>query len=323
MTLTAQPTITFSVIVPLFNKQDYIADTLQSVLRQTRGDFEIIVVDDGSSDGSANIVNNQFHDPRIRLVSQKNMGVAAARNTGISEATGVYVCFLDADDIWAPTKLEEIDQLFSLYPSAQFAGTSYVEFSEVDKAAFDGPTPQPKGQSLHELVTDFYARWTKYPFVFTSSIAVRKQTLLDHDLRFPIGESLGEDQDMWFRLCELSPLAFSKRMLTGYRRGLNDNLSSTQPLDMLPAYTRLQSRVDGLRVKGSLAEQAKLLLQKHCRDLALSNARNGRRLRALKLIKISDCLHIKFVVTLLADLLLPGLITKLKTLAQNITRPSS
>lgn len=312
MVFTAQPIITFSVIVPLYNKRNYIADAVESVLRQTRGDFELIIVDDGSSDESASIVNDQFHDHRIHLLTQKNMGVAAARNTGISESTGTFVCFLDADDIWAPTKLEEIAYLFSLYPSAQFAGTSYFEFSESNKAPLEKPALRPSGQTAHELVDDFYARWTKYPFIFTSSIAVRSETLLRYGLRFPVGESLGEDQDLWFRLCELSPLAFSYKKLVGYRRGLQNNLSCKQPAAILPAYVRLKSRIDSHRIMGLTAQQAEELLRKHNRDIAIENARRGRRLSAIEFVSPSDLLHFKFIITLLMELVSPGIISRIK-----------
>ena len=88
-----------SVVIPLYNKEKYIKRAIESVLNQTFQKFEIIVVNDGSTDKSAEIVQN-IKDPRIRLINQKNAGVSAARNRGIQEAKYEYIAFLDADDFW-------------------------------------------------------------------------------------------------------------------------------------------------------------------------------------------------------------------------------
>ena len=304
--------ITFSVVVPLFNKREFIVGTLASVLNQTRKDFEVIIVDDGSTDGSLNVVRDNFSSECIRLFSQSNKGVSAARNFGIKEARGRFVCFLDADDLWLPTKLHEIECLFLSYPKALFAGTSYFEFINVVDSTQDATDVFKLDQCRHELVTDFYSRWAKSPFVFTSSIAVRRATLIGCDLSFPMGESLGEDQDLWFRLCELSPLAFSNKKLVGYRRGLHDNLSGKQPIVMLPAYVRLKGRIESHSIMGGAALQANALLRKHTRDIAIANAREGRRLNAIGYVKPADFLHLKFIITLLMELVSPGIAGRIK-----------
>lgn len=94
----------FSVIIPAYNLEQYIAVTIQSVLDQTFKDFEIIIVDDGSTDKTVSVIQS-FHDPRIRLISQPNGGVSKARNTGIQIANGKYIAFLDGDDFWYPEHL--------------------------------------------------------------------------------------------------------------------------------------------------------------------------------------------------------------------------
>jgi hypothetical protein len=95
-----------SVIVPVYKVEKYIADTIQSVLNQTYQNFELIIVDDGSSDRSIDICQ-QFKDSRITILRQPNQGVCVARNTGISHATGKYIALLDGDDLWLPEKLEK------------------------------------------------------------------------------------------------------------------------------------------------------------------------------------------------------------------------
>ena len=96
-----------SVVIPLYNKEKQIARTLQTVLNQTYQNFEIVIVNDGSTDGSVDEVL-RISDSRIRLVSQENGGVSAARNRGIDEAKGEYIAFLDADDLYCPELIENI-----------------------------------------------------------------------------------------------------------------------------------------------------------------------------------------------------------------------
>lgn len=93
------------MIVPIYRVEKYIAETIRSVLDQTYENFELLLVDDGSPDRSVEICQ-QFTDPRIRLIRQKNQGACAARNQGMRAATGDYYAFLDGDDLWLPEKLE-------------------------------------------------------------------------------------------------------------------------------------------------------------------------------------------------------------------------
>ncbi|MBT8087911.1 MAG: glycosyltransferase family 2 protein, partial [Gammaproteobacteria bacterium] len=119
-----------SVVIPAYNVAAFIEDAINSVLGQTHRDFEVIVVDDGSPDDTASIVK-RFDDPRIRLVSQPNRGLAGARNTGIRCADGEYVAFLDADDLWRPTKLEEHVRHLDENPEL---GVSYSTSQFIDEA---------------------------------------------------------------------------------------------------------------------------------------------------------------------------------------------
>ena len=119
-----------SVVIPLYNKAKYIKRALDSVLAQSYQDFEVIVVNDGSTDGSEKVVE-QYTDPRVRLISQQNAGASAARNRGIVEAKYELVAFLDADDEWHPDYLVTIMQLRAEYPGAAAWGTLY-EYMEAD-----------------------------------------------------------------------------------------------------------------------------------------------------------------------------------------------
>ena len=127
--------IKFSVILPLYNKEKEIANTLKSVLNQTYKADEIIVVDDGSTDNSKEVVK-KFKD--VKLIEQKNCGVSCARNRGIKEARNEYICFLDADDLWEEDFLEEIKRLIESFPQAIFYSTSHKMIDENGKVINDG-----------------------------------------------------------------------------------------------------------------------------------------------------------------------------------------
>ncbi|MGG8363830.1 glycosyltransferase family 2 protein, partial [Bacillus cereus] len=98
-----------SVVIPLYNTEKYIEETMQSILDQTYKNIEIVIVDDGSKDQSPSIVKNlaEKYPGQVKYVHQKNQGVSVARNTGIENASGEYIAFLDSDDLWHPTKIEK------------------------------------------------------------------------------------------------------------------------------------------------------------------------------------------------------------------------
>ena len=114
----------YSVVIPLYNKEHYIAGTLRSVLTQTFPDYEVIVVDDGSTDHSLQACKEVRSD-KIRVVQQVNQGVSAARNKGIELAAGEYICFLDADDTWHPDYLQNIETIVQKYPQSDIFVTAY------------------------------------------------------------------------------------------------------------------------------------------------------------------------------------------------------
>ncbi|MCP4971863.1 MAG: glycosyltransferase family 2 protein, partial [Arcobacter sp.] len=122
----------FSVIIPLYNKENYIENTLQSVLDQTYKDFELIIVNDGSTDNSLEKTKNYLSSfVNHKIISQKNKGLSATRNKGVLEAKGEVIAFLDADDFWHPNFLEHIHNLFLEFPEASLFGTSYLlKYSE-------------------------------------------------------------------------------------------------------------------------------------------------------------------------------------------------
>lgn len=111
-----------SIVIPLYNKEHTIINTLNSVFKQTYQNFEIIIIDDGSTDDSIKIITQNFSDKRLNIIHQTNSGVSAARNRGVYKATNPYIAFLDADDEWLPTYLETMVLAITKYPNADMIG---------------------------------------------------------------------------------------------------------------------------------------------------------------------------------------------------------
>ena len=143
-------TPTFSVIIPLYNKEAEVAATLRSALEQSLRPLEVIVVDDGSTDGSADIVA-AFRSPLVRLIRQPNAGVSAARNRAIAEARGEYVAMLDADDLWRTGFLAEIAAMIERWPGCGLYATAFDIVS--GEGLVPGRTPDERGP-----VDDFFTR---------------------------------------------------------------------------------------------------------------------------------------------------------------------
>lgn len=118
----------FSVVIPLYNKEHFVENTIQSVLNQTYTDFEIIIVNDGSTDNSLEIVNKNIESFKdAKIINQENKGLSATRNKGVIRAKGEVIAFLDADDMWHPDFLKHIYNLYITFPEASLYGTDYLE----------------------------------------------------------------------------------------------------------------------------------------------------------------------------------------------------
>lgn len=242
-----------SVIIPLYNKAAFVEDALRSVLNQTYQDFEIIVVDDGSTDDGVARVR-AINDDRIVLVQQANGGVSRARNQGIVLAQGDVVCFLDADDWYLPQYLDTVMTLVKNYPALAFFATSY---KLVNVAAGDEKFWQVSNNAPIEIIDDIFCRW-RFDILFNiDSVAVRRSFLTQFQPCFPEGEQMGEDQDLFFRLAEKSSIAYCPSQLTAYRMAVGESLCALYQGDVLfPAHLRLEQRALNRQLPDSLRKSA-------------------------------------------------------------------
>jgi glycosyltransferase involved in cell wall biosynthesis len=228
-----------SIIIPLYNKADFIEAALQSVFNQRYQNFEIIVVDDGSKDDGVKRVQ-AINDPRVTLIQQPNGGVSSARNTGISQATGDMVCFLDADDWYQPTYLETIVTMAQRYPDFSVFATSYklVNLGQKEQAFWRVPDELPI-----EIIDNLYYRW-RFNILFNiDSVGIRRHFLLQFSPCFPVGEQMAEDQDLYFRMSEKTAIVYCPLQLTAYRMEVQGSLCAIQNDTLLyPAHIRLEQR---------------------------------------------------------------------------------
>lgn len=244
----------FSVVIPLYNKAPYIRKALESVLAQTYTDYELIVVDDGSTDESASIVETMLCEVKgeenegkgyrlevkgdedsgaettasrlsplaFRLLKQQNSGVSAARNNGVAQAQGDYIAFLDADDWWEPTYLERMAQLIEDYPEAGLYACNYVYY---------------KPGKTH-VALNIPTGYINYPKAYyesgampvTSITAIMPRAVFDEMGGFPVGIKLGEDFLLWAKMAMHYPVAFLNEPLAWYNNDVPVNLRATRNL---------------------------------------------------------------------------------------------
>lgn len=210
----------YSVVIPLYNKEKYIIHTVRSVLNQSFQDFEIIIVDDGSQDLSAEYAEKMKQtSDKITVIRQANQGVSVARNTGIEHASGQYIAFLDADDRWRDNYLETIDELTQKYPQSDFFVTAYcVDFGS-GKKNYSAQLIPETGCLESYWLTYRYA----YDFVWTSATVIRKEAVVNAG-GFRPGEKIGQDLDLWARVARKNPkVAYSSKICVDYNRCAENN----------------------------------------------------------------------------------------------------
>ncbi|QAA82913.1 glycosyltransferase family 2 protein [Aequorivita sp. H23M31] len=216
----------FSVIIPLYNKEKDIEKTMASLFAQRFSDFEIIVVNDGSTDGSEKVIKS-FTDPRIKLFSKKNEGVAKTRNFGVEKASAQHIAFLDADDYWHANHLENLDYLIKKFPEQQWYCTAY-EKKHNQKLTTAMISPIMDKKEWSGIVDDYFKNSLIDALAWTSAVCMKKsffQKLGGFDATITNGA--GEDTDLWIRAALASPLVFSTRISARHNLDGSNRISHT------------------------------------------------------------------------------------------------
>jgi len=194
-----------SIVIPLYNKERFIKETLDSVFNQSFPDYEIIIVNDGSTDSSVFIVN-AIEDQRITVLSNQNKGVSHARNFGISKANSDLIALLDGDDLWEPNHLENLYNLYEKFPDCGLYATAYNKKyfnGEKIKASYNGLAKEYFG-----IIEDYFSASIKDSIAWTSAVLIpmktfRKVGVFDEEMRS------GQDTDLWIRIALKDSVAFS------------------------------------------------------------------------------------------------------------------
>lgn len=220
-----------SIVIPLYNKEKSIISTLQSVINQTYTDWECIVINDGSTDNSLEVVRERVRELKnegVRVITQVNAGVSAARNRGIMEAKGEYVAFLDADDLWTPNYLETLVALIHDYPNAGLYSLGYKEIAgEIIESSNEVQTY--RGRVVNP--------WTSKYVIWTGSSSSSRERLIKLGM-FDARMTHGEDLEMWWRLVLDGGLAVDTKCCAYYcQHAENRAMNKVIPLEKhIPFY---------------------------------------------------------------------------------------
>lgn len=263
-----------SIIIPLYNKENYIARTLNSVLAQTFQHFEVVIVNDGSTDNSVSEVE-KFTDTRIRLIYQQNAGVSAARNRGIEEAKYELIAFLDADDEWKPDYLQTQYGLYQKYPECSVYTCNY-EFCESNGKITPTLINKLPFRGTDGVINNYFeVASCSHPPLWTSAVVVKKAAIQSIG-GFPIGIKSGEDILTWARLAIRYRIAYSTKALGIFffdRQAFNEDQRKREPetIDIVGKELKLlytaYPNISGLRAYNALWHKmrARIFLTKHQR----------------------------------------------------------
>jgi len=224
-----------SVVIPLYNKEGTIARTIDSVLSQTISDFELIIAEGPSTDGSSAVVSS-YHDPRIVRFTQEGHGVSAARNQAIHIASAELIAFLDADDQWMPDFLETVFHLHSLFPSAGMYGTGYSVFSEGKQVRNIQREPELGDRIFPSYFIEYV--FAGHPIIITSAFAAPKH-VLEAVGGYPEHLRVGEDHELFGKIALQYSVAYSPKICSRYNLGSENNADIVDFLLEVPLQTYL------------------------------------------------------------------------------------
>lgn len=226
----------FSVVIAVYNKEKYITKTLKNVLAQTFVDFEVVILNDGSTDNSeAEIL--KFKDPRIRYYSKKNQGAGAARNFVIKEAKYEYIALLDADDTWSPFYLEEQAKLIAKFPNESVFATA-IAIEKKDKvypSVYSVPDLKPN----EVRVVNFFSA-SSFNSILTSSSTVIHRNVFSTIGYYDPSIKSGQDTDLWIRIGLEYPVVFLNKSCAVYQYALSSLSNSKLKVTDKASYEKFE-----------------------------------------------------------------------------------
>jgi len=200
---------TVSVVMPVFNRERFVGEAVQSILSQTFANLELIVVDDGSTDRTSEILRS-FADPRLHVIRQENRGIGAAMNTGLRAVRGEYVARLDSDDVWLPDMLEAQLRVLEAHPHA---GLVYARAQGMEH---DG-TPHHSTWGIPQRYPDDSLRSMLYGDCTCNITIVARRACFERGGLYDESLATGEDWDLWLRVARHYPFAFNDRVVARFR----------------------------------------------------------------------------------------------------------
>ncbi len=205
-----------SIITPTYNRAEFIGTAIESVLAQTYGHFELLIVDDGSTDNTTEVLEPYLKDKRVRVFRQENQGQSVARNVALAQAKGEFICFLDSDNAWVPEKLEHTLQVFDTVPECDVVYGDYVVIDANGKELGINRAKRYSGSIAPQLVCD--------NFVSMNTTMTRKQCFQEMG-GFDTNERLAEDYVLWLRFSTRYRFYYLAEVL-GYYRVMTNQLST-------------------------------------------------------------------------------------------------
>ena len=274
----------FSVVIPVYNKADTLALSVESVLRQTFGDYEIVIVDDGSRDGIDAVVSQWAGNEKIRLIRQENAGVSVARNTGIKSAAGEFICFLDADDLYRENHLEVLNNLILKYPAQTYFATSHITCYPDGRETGSGALLRGKEDDFvcHNLFR--LLNQNGDGVIHTNSMCVSRKVVLEREIFFEPNERIGEDTDMWFRLALVQPVVISRKETTVYQREFSTATANTFN-SMTWIFPRRMKVIEEMDVSAEIKEECDRLIDRYKMACSRDLLRASNRKDALDILR--------------------------------------
>lgn len=218
----------FSIIIPLYNKELSIEKTLSSVLDQTYSNFEVIIVNDGSTDNSIKVLE-KFSDNRLRIIHQENKGVSSARNNGVKKAVFDWIAFIDGDDLWRKNHLEQLFQMIKSYPSESVFATSFA-YSDNREILSNNSSKNP----TYKIVRYFEDAIIE-PVLWTGIVLVKNSAFIEAG-GFNEELNRGEDLDLWARIAKRFSIIKSREITAIYRIEAENRTSLSDNLKAVYAY---------------------------------------------------------------------------------------